>query len=81
MTGKFLLLSVLLIACDSPCKPLEDMDQPQRDAAIVDLSTSAPDLAEADLDTCIKCNALINPCPAKGLYCDSRNGCCSGTPH
>lgn len=47
-----------------------------------DFATGYPDLFGPDMATeCIKCNALINPCPARGLYCDGRTGCCDSNPH
>lgn len=74
---RILMASALLLAackCPPPCPVCPDMSMP-RDLA------SAPDMAQpADL-ACIKCDAVLNPCPALGLYCDAALGCCTSTPH
>lgn len=85
------LVVLLLVECESECP----RSTPMPDAASVadaavdmtlrmpsDFATGGPDLAGSDMaTTCIKCNAVINPCPARGLYCDPRYGCCDTNPH
>lgn len=89
MITRILPLCFALAACESPCAPpmpppVVDM-APVLDATIRpprDFATGGPDLAGSDMAlTCIKCNAVINPCPAKGLYCDGKTGCCDTNPH
>ena len=49
-------------------------------SAPADLSAPA-DMASAPDQACIRCDAVINPCTALGLYCDPAAGCCTSTPH
>lgn len=67
MSKHILLVSALMLlaACPHPPPP----PPPARDMAVT------TDLA------CIRCNAVINPCPALGIYCAPAIGCCSSTPN
>lgn len=88
---RLLLASVLLLAackCPCPCGPDAgaDMSAPRDLARPADLSVppdlSAPaDLSRApDLAVCIKCDAVLNTCPSRGLDCDPVAGCCVAKP-
>lgn len=67
------------------CPPRPDM-RPADLSAPRDLFASA-DLAEAhDLSSmpdqaCIRCDAVLNPCPALGLFCNPGTHCCDSVPH
>lgn len=78
-------LSLLVAFCGACCvstPPGPDMGADAEYRMPRDLATTKPDLAGSDMSTeCIACNALINPCPALGLYCDGRTGCCDSNPH
>lgn len=83
---RFLVASVLLLAackCPCPCGPDAgaDMSAPRDLARPADLSR-APDLSSAprDLAVCIKCDAVLNTCPSRGLDCDPVAGCCVAKP-
>lgn len=81
---KTLRLLVLMLGACGADPPVPCADMRANDASIVlrDLATGYPDLLGPDMATeCIKCNAIINPCPARGLYCDGRTGCCDSNPH
>jgi len=65
-----LILALALVACRDP-HPRPDAGCPA-DAAPRDLAQSA-DMTTAD---CIKCDAVLNPCPALGLDCDPAIRCC-----
>lgn len=83
------LLCLFSACCDChapppPPPPVVDMAPPTDGAVIVvrDFATGTPDLLGPDMATeCIKCNAVTNPCPRLGLYCDGRTGCCDSNPH
>lgn len=62
----------LLVPRDLACAP--DL------SALADLA-SAPDLSSVPDLSCTRCNPVINPCPALGLYCWPVTGCCDSTPH
>ena len=56
---------------------------PSADMTIADASTTS-DASCVALDLagkCLMCNALINPCPPLGLFCDPNSGCCDSKPH
>lgn len=80
-----LTLVSLLAACGAdPVRCPVDMATATDGPVIIvrDFATGYPDLLGPDMATeCIKCNAVINPCPARGLYCDGRTGCCDSNPH
>lgn len=76
-----LLLGLLALgACRCKCPPpapdagSRDLARPADLAMPADFS-SAPDLS------CIKCDAVINPCPALGFSCNPVSGCCDSAPH
>lgn len=67
------LLGLLLVlaACRDP-HPRPDASCSADAAPRLDLA-QVPDMATAG---CIKCDAVINPCPALGLDCDPAIRCC-----
>lgn len=88
---RLLIASVLLLAackCPCPCGPDAgaDMSAPRDLARPSDLSEPADlarpaDMSRApDLSVCIKCDAVLNTCPSRGLDCDPVAGCCVAKP-
>lgn len=87
---------LLLAACKCPCPcgpdAGADMSAPRDLARPADLSvptdlarpadlSAPPDLSRApDLAVCIKCDAVLNTCPSRGLDCDPVAGCCVAKP-
>lgn len=76
---RLLIASVLLVAaCKCPvcptCPACPDMSSAR------DMAQPADMISPADL-SCIKCDAVLNPCPALGLYCDPVARCCDSLPH
>lgn len=66
-----LVLALALTACRDP-HPRPDASCSADAAQHLDLA-QAPDMATAG---CIKCDAVLNPCPALGLECDPDTRCC-----
>ena len=81
--NRFLILglSLFVLACRCPCPcpaPLDMSPAPDLRPA-VDLAQS-PDMTSPPDQACIRCDAVVNPCPALKLYCSPAIGCCVSTP-
>ena len=69
--GALLFALLLPAGCRCPAPPLD-----MRPAAD---SSSSLDLAEKP-DACLACDAVLNPCPQLGLFCDPLSRCCTASP-
>jgi hypothetical protein len=84
------IIALLFAACQSHAPGALDMSTP-RDSSVSDSGVAYLDLAKPDqyaprdfsgLDlSCVRCNAVINPCPGLGLYCWPATGCCDTVQH
>ena len=63
------LLGLLLAGCPCNCPCAHD-------AGAADLTTPT-DLATAPDQACLRCDAVLNPCPPLGLVCDPVARCCA----
>ena len=59
---------------------LEPGDPGVRYLALRDLARPADMSRAPDLAVCIKCDAVLNTCPSRGLDCDPVAGCCVAKP-